>query len=172
MNIKLCLSSVITAILLLVDVSPAIEPADKDLIPEARAVLDYLQSIYGKNTLAGVSGVKNAEGIRQESGKDAAIVAIDLCGWNSPTWGKTYTPVVEAAVKNVQELWPKGVMLALAECEAIPNPDRMASGGPKWLYCPPWWGPGKAHPPEWIKQTYNHDFVITADELPKLRAAR
>jgi mannan endo-1,4-beta-mannosidase len=330
----------------------AIEPADKDLIPEARALLTYLESIYGKKTLAGISGTKNAEAIRQECGKEAAIVAIDLSGWNSPTWGKTYTPVVQGYVnsakdcraqggivtmqfhwkhpmkpdgsawvgkhgnnppsgpfdmaaaarpgtperkafmddlakhadylqqladarvpvlwrpfheidggwfwwtdkehpENTAEMWramfrylvderklhnliwvysaglhpsakgkdvtqieyrkrfypgdayvdisgidiypndyygwgkpqedayqkafdimaqvTPGKMLALCESEAIPDPDRMAAGGPKWLYCLPWWGPGKAHSADWIRKTYNHEFVITRDELPDVR---
>ena len=329
-----------------------VQPADPDLIPEARAVLHYLESIYGKQTLSGISGTKNAEAIRQETGKDPAIVAIDLSGWNSPTWGKTYTPVVQGYINAVKATWEKGSivsmqfhwkhplkpdgtawvgkhgngppsgpydmaaatkpgtperkafmedlakhadylqqlaqaripvlwrpfheidggwfwwtdkehpentaemwramfnylvkerkfhnliwvysaglhanakgkdvaqveyrkrfypgdayvdisgidiypntyfgwgkpqedtyqkawdimrqvtpnkMLALCEGEAIPNPDLMAKDGPKWLYCLPWWGPGKAHPAEWIKKTYTHEFVITRDELPDLK---
>lgn len=327
----------------------AAELADRDLIPEARAVLNYLESIYGHKTLAGISGIKNAEAIREVCSKDAAIVAIDLSGWNTPTWGKTYTPVVQRTIDSAKELWEHGhivsmqfhwkhpmkpdgtawvgkhgnnppsgpydmaaatrpgtperkvfledlakhadylqqladarvpvlwrpfheidggwfwwtdrehpentaemwrvmfnylvqerklhnliwvysaalhpssrnkdvaqieyrrrfypgddyvdisgidiypntyygwgkpqedtyqkafdimrqvtpnKMLALCEGEAIPNPDVMASHGPKWLYCLPWWGPGKRHPADWIKTTYQHDFVITRDELP------
>jgi mannan endo-1,4-beta-mannosidase len=83
-------------------------------------------------------------------------------------WGKPGEDTYAKAFDIMREVAPRK-MLALAECEAIPNPDRMASGGPQWLYCLPWWGPGKANPPEWIKRTYNHDFVITADELPDLR---
>ena len=329
-----------------------IEPVDKDLIPEGRIVLDYLESIYGNKTLAGVSGTKNAKDIEQESGKYPAIVAIDLSGWNSPTWGKTYTPVVQNYINTAKTCWEKGCivtvqfhwkhpgkingtawvgkhgknpssgpfdmanackdgtepnrqimddlakhadylkqladarvpilwrpfheidggwfwwtdreqpentatmwrkmfnylvkdrnihnliwvysaglhpsskgkdianieyrkrfypgdeyvdisgidiypndyygygkpqedtyrnafeimsqvtpnkMLALCEGEAIPNPDLMIKDGPRWLYCLPWWGPGTKHPVEWINRTYNHEFVITLDELPKLR---
>jgi mannan endo-1,4-beta-mannosidase len=332
-----------------------IEPADKNLIPEARAVLDYLSSVYGTKTLAGVSGTRNAEAIHAQIGKYPAVVAIDLSGWNSPTWGKTYTPVVQryvdsakayrnkgcivtmqfhwkhpgkpdgtawvgkhgrnppsgpfdmgAAAKdgteqnrqfmedlgrhadylaqladarvpvlwrpfheidggwfwwtdrerpeNTAEMWRRmftylvkerklhnliwvysaglhpsakgkdvaqvayrkrfypgdayvdisGIdiypnswygwgkpaedtyqkafdimaqvtpnrMLALCECEAIPDPGRMAKEGPRWLYCLPWWGPGKRHPAAWIEKTYGHEFVITRDELPAFEKAR
>lgn len=355
MILRLALSAFFIAPLFSANLLRAVEPVDKDLIPEGRAVLNYLDSIYGQKTLAGVSGVKNAEAIRRESGKFPAIVAVDLCGWNSPTWGKSYTQVVESSIASAKELWGQNVivsmqfhwkhplkadgnawvgqhgkgppsgpfdmaaatkpgtpehkafmadlahhadylqqladarvpilwrpfheidggwfwwtdkehpentaqmwrtmfdylvhqrklhnliwvystglhpsnkgkdvaqidyrrrfypggsyvdiagidiypnsyfgwgkpsddaypqafeimrqvapdkMLALAECEAIPNPDKMASDGPKWLYCLPWWGPGKANPPEWVKKTYNHSFVITAAGLPQLRSSR
>jgi len=340
----------VTLLMITMGTVRAAEPVDKELIPEARELLNYLESIYGKKTLSGVSGGKNAEGIKAESGKLPAILAIDLSGWNTPRWGKTYTPVVENAVKQAKDwydqggivsiqfhwkhpmkddgtawvgkhgnnppsgpfnmaaavkegtpehkqfmddfakhadylqklsdaripvLWrpfheidggwfwwtdkespestarmwrdmfnylvkerkmhnliwvysaalhpcgkgkdveqielrkqfypgaefvdiagidiypneyygfgkpqddayakafdimkqvAPGKMLALCESEAIPNPDIMAKDGPKWLYCLPWWGPGKAHPADWIKKTYQHDFVITLDELPK-----
>ena len=345
----------IVLVLVFVMAASAIEPADKDLIPEGRAVLEHLGSIYGNKTLAGISGTKNAEAIRRECGKDPAIVAIDLSGWNSPTWGKTYTPVVQNYINAAIACWQKGSivtmqfhwkhpgktngtawvgkhgknppsgpfdmagackagteanrqfmddlakhadylqqladakvpvlwrpfheidggwfwwtdrenpentaemwrqmfnflvkkrnlhnliwvysaglhpsskgkdvtqiayrkrfypgdayvdisgidiypnsyygwgkpqedtyqkafdimkqvtpnkMLALCEGEAIPNPDRMSEDGPRWLYCLPWWGPGKNHPAEWIQKTYTHDFVLTRDELPDWRKAK
>ena len=250
------LGSVGAIVLLFVSgILDAAEPADRDLIPEARAVLNYLKSVYGQKMLAGISGTKNAEAIRGECGKDPAIMAIDLSGWNTPTWGRTYTPVVQNAVNSakacceqgsivgMQFHWkhpmkPDGTawvgkhgnnppsgpydmaaatrpgtpqrkaflddlaiypnsyygwgkpqedtyqkafdimrqvtpnkMLALCEGEAIPNPDLMAAAGPKWLYCLPWWGPGKNHPADWIKQTYQHDLVITRDELPNWTSA-
>ncbi len=333
----------------------AIEPVDKELIPEAREVLNYLESVYGKKTIAALNGPNNVEGIRQASGKEPAIVGFDLSGWNSPPWGKSYNGVVQKSVDAAKAWWQKGgivtmhlhwihpanpdgsawrsvhgkktasppfdfaaalkpgtkaneelmrdlkrhadflqqladarvpvlwrpfheieggwfwwtdqekpentaalwrfmfdyfvkerklhnliwvysaavragvgqeavtaierrrlfypgadyvdiagidiypsdklgigkpqsdtyatsfaamqqvapgKMLALCECEAIPNPDLMAKDGPKWLYCLPWWGQGKDHPAEWIKQTYNHNFIITRDELPKWKATQ
>jgi mannan endo-1,4-beta-mannosidase len=65
-----------------------------------------------------------------------------------------------------------GKMIALAECEAIPDPDKMAKDGPRWLYCLPWWGEGKKNSAEWIKKTYTHDLIITRDELPDLKKAK
>ena len=333
----------------------AIEPVDPELIPEARVVLDYLTSMYGKKTLAGVSGTKNADAIKETSGKYPAIITIDLSGWNTPTWGKTYTPVVERTIESVKQCWADGYivsmqfhwkhplkpdgtawvgkhgknppsgpfdmgaackegtpehkaffddlarhadyleqlaeakvpvlwrpfheidggwfwwtdkenpentaqlwrkmfdylvkerklhnliwvysaalhpsskgkevtqidyrkrfypgaeyvdisgidiypndyygwgnpqedtyqkafdimtqvspgkMLALCEGAAMVNPDIMAAKGPKWLYCLSWWGPSKANPAEWITKCYNHDFIITKDELPQLKSKK
>ena len=77
---------------LLGSLSHAIEPANPNLIPEARAVSDYLASVEGKATLAGVSGRKNAEAIKEVSGKYPAVLALDLSGWNSPPWGESSNP--------------------------------------------------------------------------------
>jgi mannan endo-1,4-beta-mannosidase len=63
-----------------------------------------------------------------------------------------------------------GKMIALAECEAIPDPDRLARDGPGWLYCLPWWGIGKKHPADWARKTYTHEHLITLDQLPKGKA--
>lgn len=64
----------------------AAEPVKPDLVPEAPAVLDYLESVYGTRTLSGVSGTKNAEKIHGICGEYRAVVAIDICvnachGW-------------------------------------------------------------------------------------------
>jgi mannan endo-1,4-beta-mannosidase len=329
--------------------SLAIEPANPDLIPEARAVLDYIVSMEGKGTLGGVSGSRNAEAIKEVSGRYPAVLALDLSGWNSPPWGDGYNRVVQNSVdrakawwqdggivamqlhwihpsnpngsawrgkhgrkepsgpfdfsaalkpgtetnrelmrdlkghadylqqladarvpvlwrplheidggwfwwtdaehpENTAALWqmmfdyfvkerklnnliwvynaglkpPKGrdvaqveirkrfypgddyvdisgidiypnsyygwkdyredtyaeayrimkqvspnKVMALAEGAGIPDPDMLAKDGPSWVYCLSWWGPGKKHPEEWIKHSYNHEFVITRDELPQ-----
>ena len=90
-----------------------LEPANPDLIPEARAVLDYLASVYGKRTLSGVSGAGNAEKIHEICGKSPAIVAIDISGWNSPTWGKSYTRVVERYVEQAKAWWEAGGIVTM-----------------------------------------------------------
>ncbi len=61
-----------------------------------------------------------------------------------------------------------GKMLAMGECDAIPDPDKMDDGTlPKWLYSMPWWGcPSGNRPAEWAMFTMNHDAVVTLDELP------
>jgi mannan endo-1,4-beta-mannosidase len=326
----------------------AIEPANPNLMPEARELLNYLASIEGKGTLAGISGWKNAEAVKGVCGKYPAVLALDLSGWNSPPWGKSYTKVVQNTIdrakawhreggivamqlhwihpsnpngsawrgkhgrkeasepfdfaaaltpntsthqevmrdlkghadflqqladarvpvlwrpyheidggwfwwtdaehpENTAALWrmmfdyfvkerklnnlvwiynaglkpPKGrdvmqievrrrfypgdayvdisgidiypssyygwddyredsygkaydimkkvspnKILALAEGAGIPNPDLMKNQGPAWVYCLAWWGPGDKHPEEWVKATFNHEFIITRDELP------
>jgi len=330
--------------------APAIEPADKELIPEARAVLNYLESVYGKKMIAALNGLSNVSGVQEASGKEPAIVGFDLSGWNSPPWGKSYKDVAQRSIdsakswaarggivtmqchwihpsnpdgsawlgphgrktpsppfdfaaalkpgtkanqellrdlkghadyleqladarvpvlwrplheieggwfwwtdqeqpENTAALWrymfdyftkerklhnliwvyasalrcgkgkegvtnvpmrkryypgsqyvdivgidvypseyigigkpqddtytasfaaiaqvAPGKMVALAECEAIPNPDKLAKDGPQWLYCLPWWGIGKKHTAEWAKTTYTHEQFITLDQLPK-----
>jgi len=333
----------------------AADPVNPDLIPEARAVLAYLESVYGKKTVGGISGAANAESVLTACGKEPAIVSFDLSGWNSPPWGKSYNSVVQKSVDSVKawhakggivamqchwihpgnpkgtawvgahgtrpasgpfdigaaikpgtpqheqvmrdlkghadalqqlmdaripvlwrplheieggwfwwtdkekpenttglwrmmfdyfvkerklhnliwvyssalrcgkgaegvtnvemrkrfypgdkyvdiagiDIYPSayigigtpqedaygksfdvmkqvapGKMIALAECEAIPDPDKMAKDGPRWLYCLPWWGEGKKNPADWIKKTYTHDLIITRDELPDLKKAK
>ena len=337
-------------LLLISSAAAAIEPADKELIPEARVVLNYLESVYGQKTLAALNGAGNVAGVLEASGREPAIVGFDLSGWNSPPWGKTYRPVVERTVAGAKAWWEKGgivtmqchwihpanpdgsawrgkhgrksasppfdfeaalkpgtpqheqlmrdleghadylkqladarvpvlwrpfheidggwfwwtdqeqpentaalwrlmfkyftqerdihnliwvysaalrcgkgkegvanvelrkrfypgaeyvdiagidiypneyiglgkpqddtyrasfeamlqlapgKMIALCECEAIPNPDKIATEGPKWLYCLPWWPVGKKHTAEWVKKTYEHPAFVTLDELPK-----
>ena len=328
----------------------AIEPVDRELIPEGRAVLNYLESISGQKTLAGGNGAKSVESIRGVCGKEPAIVTFDLSGWNSPPWGDSYNSVVQHSVDAARGWWQKGgivtmqlhwihpanpdgsawrgvhgrktasppfdfaaafrpgskanqelmrdlkghadylqqladarvpvlwrplheidggwfwwtdpetpentaqfwrmmfdyfvkdrklhnliwvysaslrcgkgvegvenaafrkrfypgdayvdiggidiypneslglgkpqadtyarsyaamqqvvpgKLLALCECEAIPNPDMIAEDGPKWLYCLPWWEEGKRHPTHWIRKTYLHEQMICLDQLPK-----
>jgi mannan endo-1,4-beta-mannosidase len=98
---------IITGVMLMCGTVRAIEPVDKELIPEARRVLDYLASQYGKKTLSGsTSGV--GPFVHEATGRWPAVQGFDLSGWNSPTWGKTYTPVVENMVDDVKAWWLKG----------------------------------------------------------------
>lgn len=71
---------------------------------------------------------------------------------------------------HLMEKVSPGKMLALCECDEIPNPDKMAAGRtPCWLYALPWWGP--PHPRRPVKSArlaMSHDHVITLEELPVL----
>ena len=145
----------LTALLLVpLAVATAAEPVDKDLMPEARKVLSYLESVYGQKTIAALSSLKHVEGIKQASGKEPAIVGFDLSAFNT-----------------MKQVAP-GKMITLAECEAIPNPNKLAKDGPPWLYCLPWWGIGNKHTAEWAKATYAHEHLITLDRLPKWKQAK
>jgi len=105
--------ALVTLLLTLAAAAPAaIQPADGDLIPEARALLDYLQSVYGKKTLSGTWGPGIASYVQEASGRLPAIVAFDLTGWNSPTWGKTYTPVVERTIEHAKAWHARGGIVA------------------------------------------------------------
>lgn len=63
-----------------------------------------------------------------------------------------------------------GKLQALGECDAVPDPDKMAAGQtPKWLYALPWWGtPNGGHPLDWALKEVSHDALLTLDELPYL----
>ncbi len=91
----------------------AVQPADPNLMPEARAVLEYLQSVHGRRTLLGISGTDNLGWMRESTGWLPALLSLDLCGWNSPTWGPTYTPVVEAAIQNATDWWARGGLVSM-----------------------------------------------------------
>ena len=91
----------------------AAEPVNRDLIPEARAVLEYLHGVYGKRTVSGVSGMANAEAIHSIAGRYPAVLAIDISGWNSPTWGKSYCGVVESYLDQVQAWWADGGIVSM-----------------------------------------------------------
>ena len=61
-------------------------------------------------------------------------------------------------------------MHALCECQGIPDPDLMAADAPVWLYCLPWYVGGENwNPPEWVEQVYQHELMITLDQLPSWR---
>ncbi|MFZ5830336.1 MAG: glycosyl hydrolase [Planctomycetota bacterium] len=73
------------------------------------------------------------------------------------------------AFEIMRQVTPNKI-LALCECQGIPDPERMHREGPRWLYCLPWTvdekDGGKWNPADWIRRTYAHDLMITLDELP------
>jgi len=92
------------------------EPADRDLIPEARALLKYMESQYGKRTLSAVNGGgdhKAADMLHEVSGVWPAIQALDLSGWNSPTWGKNYTLVIQRSIDAAKAWGEKGGIVSM-----------------------------------------------------------
>lgn len=92
---------------------PAVSSADRNLVPEARGVLGYLHSIYGKkviygqstNTGVGIGDWPNMIQTYQASGKYPAMICIDLYGWNPPHWGESYRSVLQSYVKDAQRWW-------------------------------------------------------------------
>ena len=55
-------------------------------------------------------------------------------------------------------------MLAMCESGVPLNPDLMAKDGPKWLYNLQWF----EGEPAWDQKFYDHDYIVTFDELPIL----
>jgi hypothetical protein len=59
--------------------------------------------------------------------------------------------------------------VALHECGPIPDPDRLKSTATKWLLFNVWTAPfyqAPSNSAEHLKAVYNHDYVITLDEMP------
>ncbi len=93
------------------------------------------------------------------------IAGMDVYGVDVKTDTKKYQMYFEVMSKVCP-----GKMLALPECDAIPDPDKMQRGAtPRWLYAMPWWGcPSPRRSVPWASFTMAHDFIITLDELPAL----
>jgi hypothetical protein len=81
-----CQLALLTLLFSLVSsIAGAAVPVDRELTPEARAVLKFLESVYGRKTLSGIWDAKAAEQIKQVSGHYPAVQSFDPTGWNSPT---------------------------------------------------------------------------------------
>jgi len=125
--------------------------------------LDNLIWVYS----AGVGKTKTLEYRRgfYPGAKYVDISGIDI-------YGVDFRKDVEKywAYYNVMAKVSPGKMLALGECDAVPDPDKTRAGKlPKWLYALPWWGtPSRRRPPDWALMTMRHDFVVTLDEMPAL----
>ncbi len=93
------------------------------------------------------------------------IAGIDVYGVNVKTEVKKYRMYFDI----MSQVCP-GKMLALSECDAIPDPDKMQRGEtPRWLYAMPWWGcPSRRRSVQWARFTMAHDFIVTLDETPAL----
>ena len=60
--------------------------------------------------------------------------------------------------------------VALSECDAIPDPDVMKERGFMWNWFTTWHGRWlRKNDPGYLKRIYNHDLVITRDELPNCK---
>ncbi len=93
------------AILLAASNAAAIEPADRELIPEARRVLDYLASVYGQKTLSGMASHGGWRPVYEVSGRAPAIYGNDAFGWNKPKWGDNYKRVLQGAIDSTRRWW-------------------------------------------------------------------
>jgi mannan endo-1,4-beta-mannosidase len=92
----------------------AIEPANPNLIPAAREVLAYLESIYGKQTLLGQNKVAEAEEVRATTGKSPALVSVDLSGWNRVKWSDKYRQNLDRGIRDLARLWhDEGCLVSL-----------------------------------------------------------
>ncbi|MCX7887015.1 MAG: glycoside hydrolase family 26 protein, partial [Verrucomicrobiae bacterium] len=83
----------------------AIEPANRELIPEARKVLGFLESVYERKTLSGMSSYGGWRPVFEVCGRVPAIYGNDVFGWNKPVWGDSYRGVVQRAMDSTRRWW-------------------------------------------------------------------
>ncbi len=82
-----------------------VQPVDPDLIPEARKVLEYLHSVYGRKVLSGMSSYGGWKPVYEVSGLAPAVYGCDAFGWNKPKWGESYSRVLQGAVDSIRSWW-------------------------------------------------------------------
>jgi mannan endo-1,4-beta-mannosidase len=95
------------------------------------------------------------------------IASIDTYANPKLGWGTSWEDARRPAYEMMQQVAP-GKMLAIAEDSALLNPDIAQKDGPPWRYCLSWWSGGKSNPVEWMRKTFNHEHMLTLDELPLL----
>lgn len=125
--------------------------------------LDHLIWVYS-------AGVGKKKTVEYRKGFYPGAKYVDISGID--VYGVDYGKDVDqywAYYKAMAEVSP-GKMLAMGECDAIPDPDKTQAGKlPRWLYAMPWWGaPSRRRPADWATATMRHDFVVTLDEMPPL----
>ncbi|WHH58622.1 glycosyl hydrolase [Petroclostridium sp. X23] len=125
--------------------------------------------------LSNLIWVWNGENQEWYPGDDVVdIVGIDFYGPQND-----YSPRDEE-FKTVEVYTDKHKMAALTETGVIPDPDSLLATGTKWLWYMTWCGEfvltkdQKSYSDEYtqawmLKKAYQHDYVITKDELPQFR---
>ena len=64
-------------------------------------------------------------------------------------------------------------LVTITECGSFPDPDNLVADQAAWSYYMPWYGnyvrQSKNNSLDLWKKTFNHDYVLTQDEMPNLR---
>ncbi len=94
--------------------SLALEPADPDLMPEARRLLDYLESQYGREILTGISRFGGGPpAVLHRTGREPAVSGTDIYGFHTK-FGEQYHSVVRGVVADCTRWWhQKGGIVTL-----------------------------------------------------------
>jgi len=101
-------------------------PSDSQMIPVARKILYFLDSINQQNTLGAMRETDQAEDLEAIVGEYPALVEVDLCGWNSTRWSSTYANNVQNSINQAKHIW-KDRKAIPAMCWHWANP--LLSGG-------------------------------------------
>ncbi len=104
------------------------------------------------------------------------IVAYDKynCEYNRDdglSFGTPNLSAISSVFNYLYELTDGKKMVAMAENDSIPSVENMTIENAGWLYFCPWYGDhlmsSTYNDPDELKVTYNSDYCITLDELPK-----
>ncbi|MFW6164415.1 MAG: discoidin domain-containing protein, partial [Planctomycetota bacterium] len=148
-----------------------------------RLVFDYLVNERGIHNLVWVYNAAHvANAIRKEGtfednvayrkrfypGADYVdIASIDTYGNPRLGWGKSWEDSRARAYQLMQRVAP-GKPLAIGEDHVLLNPDMAQEKGPAWVYCLAWFSDCKKA--GWMRHSFNHEHMLTLDELPLLAA--
>jgi mannan endo-1,4-beta-mannosidase len=152
----------------------AAEPVNPNLIPEARKVLEYFESVQGKKMLSGISGSQDAQpqAVLHMTGREPAIVGGDTAGFHRK-WDATYRQVMQHMVDRSIFWWrAKGGIVALQYHWMKPGDPE----GSAWVAPPR--GTGRLDlakavtPGTQEHQAVMADLKVTADYLQQLADAR
>lgn len=95
------------------------------------------------------------------------IASIDTYPNPKLGWGAPQDDARQKAYGLMQRIAP-GKMLAVGEDNTLFNPDIAQKEGPAWVYCLAWFAGGKVAPTGWMQKAFNHEHMITLDELPAM----
>ena len=174
LTVLVCVLVVVFLGLLASRPATAAEPVNPNLIPEARRVLEFLESVQGKKMLSGISGSQDAQpqAVLHVTGREPAIAGGDTAGFHRK-WGTTYRQVMQHTVDKAIRWWrEKGGIVALQYHWMKPgNPE-----GSAWVDPPRGTGRldlAKAVTPGTEEhQAVMADLKVTADYLQQLAEAR
>jgi hypothetical protein len=110
----------------------AVEPADPNLIPEARKLLDYLLEVQGKEILTGISGFGGGpQAVLHKTGREPAIYGTDIYGFHREN-PKLYHNVVKGTVEQCHRWWlHKGGIVSLHYHWGMPGDPTNTAWGDK-----------------------------------------
>ncbi len=129
-----------------------------------RLMYDRYTNVFGLNNLIWVLGYSHS--VRPGNwypGDDY----VDICGADNYAEGTQ----VNMYNKIYDIFGETGRPIAYHECGPIPDPDKMQEDGAGWVWFLTWHTMHikQQNSPEYIEKIYNHDYVITLDELPSFK---
>jgi len=146
-----------------------------------RLVFDYLVKERGIHNLIWVYNAAHVANAIRQTGtfednvawrrryypgeKFVDLASIDTYANPKLGWGEPWEDARRRAFDLMQRVAP-GKPLAIGEDHVLLNPDVAQKEGPPWVYCLAWYS--DCRKPGWMRYSFNHDHLLTLDELPPL----